>query len=35
MGMGGYNQDYDILPRHMRDKAEELSLRFNRRSATT
>ena len=29
MGMGGYNQDYDILPRHMRDKAEELSLRFN------
>ncbi len=29
MGMGGYNQDYDIVPRYMRDKAEELSLRFN------
>jgi glutathione synthase/RimK-type ligase-like ATP-grasp enzyme len=29
MGMGGYNQDYDILPRDVRDKAEELSLRFN------
>jgi glutathione synthase/RimK-type ligase-like ATP-grasp enzyme len=29
MGMGGYNQDYDILPRDIRDKAEELSLRFN------
>jgi glutathione synthase/RimK-type ligase-like ATP-grasp enzyme len=29
MGAGGYNQDYDILPRAMRDKAEELSLRFN------
>ena len=29
MGLGGYNQDYDILPRHLRDKAEELSLRFN------
>jgi glutathione synthase/RimK-type ligase-like ATP-grasp enzyme len=29
MGMGGYNQDYDILPRHLRDTAEELSLRFN------
>ncbi len=29
MGMGGYNQDYDILPRAVRDKAEELSLRFN------
>ena len=28
-GMGGYNQDYDILPRALRDKAEELSLRFN------
>ena len=27
--MGGYNQDYDILPRAVRDKAEELSLRFN------
>ena len=30
MGMGGYNQDYDILPRAMRDRAEELSLIFNR-----
>src|SRR5262245_7722096 len=30
MGMGGYNQDYDILPRALRDKAEELSLRFNK-----
>jgi glutathione synthase/RimK-type ligase-like ATP-grasp enzyme len=29
MGMGGYNQDYEILPRELRDKAEELSLRFN------
>ncbi len=29
MGMGGYNQDYDILPRDVRDQAEELSLRFN------
>ena len=29
MGMGGYNQDYDILPRPLRDTAEELSLRFN------
>jgi len=28
-GMGGYNQDYDILPRAIRDQAEELSLRFN------
>jgi glutathione synthase/RimK-type ligase-like ATP-grasp enzyme len=28
-GMGGYNQDYDILPRALRDKAEDLSLRFN------
>jgi glutathione synthase/RimK-type ligase-like ATP-grasp enzyme len=28
-GMGGYNQDYDILPRELRDKAEELSLRYN------
>jgi hypothetical protein len=28
-GLGGYNQDYDILPRPLRDKAEELSLRFN------
>ena len=30
MGMGGYNQDYDILPRDIRDKAEELSLGFNK-----
>jgi hypothetical protein len=30
MGMGGYNQDYDILPRALRDRAEELSLIFNR-----
>ncbi len=30
MGMGGYNQDYDIIPRSIRDEAEELSLRFNR-----
>jgi glutathione synthase/RimK-type ligase-like ATP-grasp enzyme len=29
MGMGGYNQDYDILPRDLRDTAEELSLKFN------
>ena len=29
MGMGGYNQDYDILPRDVRDTAEQLSLRFN------
>jgi len=28
-GMGGYNQDYDILPRKLRDKAEELSLKYN------
>src|SRR5712691_1169602 len=28
-GMGGYNQDYDILPRDVRDTSEELSLRFN------
>jgi glutathione synthase/RimK-type ligase-like ATP-grasp enzyme len=30
MGMGGYNQDYDVLPRKLRDQAEELSLRFNK-----
>jgi glutathione synthase/RimK-type ligase-like ATP-grasp enzyme len=30
LGMGGYNQDYDALPRALRDEAEELSLRFNR-----
>lgn len=29
MGMGGYNQDYESLPRALRDQAEELSLRFN------
>ncbi len=29
MGMGGYNQDYDILPRAIRDEAEELSLKLN------
>ena len=29
-GMGGYNQDYDVLPRDVRDTAEELSLDFNR-----
>jgi glutathione synthase/RimK-type ligase-like ATP-grasp enzyme len=29
-GMGGYNQDYDILPRDIRDKSEELSLTLNR-----
>jgi glutathione synthase/RimK-type ligase-like ATP-grasp enzyme len=28
-GLGGYNQDYDVLPRALRDQAEELSLRFN------
>jgi glutathione synthase/RimK-type ligase-like ATP-grasp enzyme len=28
--MGGYHQDYEIIPRDERDKAEELSLRFNR-----
>jgi len=30
MGMGGYNQDYDILPRDLRDKSEELSLDYNK-----
>ena len=29
MGMGSYNQDYDSLPRALRDHAEDLSLRFN------
>ena len=29
-GLGGYNQDYDIVPRAERDKAEELSLLFNK-----
>jgi glutathione synthase/RimK-type ligase-like ATP-grasp enzyme len=29
MAMGGYNQDYDALPRPLRDEAEELSIRFN------
>jgi len=28
-GLGGYNQDYEALPRALRDTAEELSLRFN------
>ena len=28
-GMGGYHQDYDILPQELRDTSEELSLRFN------
>jgi len=29
LAQGGYDQDYDSLPRKLRDKAEELSLRFN------
>ncbi len=29
-GMGGYHQDYDALPRPLREKAEELSLQLNR-----
>jgi glutathione synthase/RimK-type ligase-like ATP-grasp enzyme len=29
MAMGGYNQDYDALPAALRDRAEELSLKFN------
>jgi glutathione synthase/RimK-type ligase-like ATP-grasp enzyme len=29
MLMGAYDQDYDALPRPIRDQAEELSLRFN------
>jgi glutathione synthase/RimK-type ligase-like ATP-grasp enzyme len=29
MGMGGYDQDYDALPKALRDQAEELSLKFN------
>ena len=29
LGMGGYNQDYDSLPRPMRDHAEAISLKFN------
>jgi glutathione synthase/RimK-type ligase-like ATP-grasp enzyme len=28
-GLGGYNQDYNALPRALRDMSEELSLRFN------
>ena len=28
-GLGGYDQDYDALPRALRERAEELSLRFN------
>jgi glutathione synthase/RimK-type ligase-like ATP-grasp enzyme len=30
LAMGGYNQDYDAIPRKVRDEAEEISLRFNR-----
>jgi glutathione synthase/RimK-type ligase-like ATP-grasp enzyme len=30
LGAGGYNQDYDALPRKLRDKAEELSLNYNK-----
>ncbi len=30
LAMGGYNQDYDILPRALRNKAEELSLTLNK-----
>ena len=29
LSQGGYDQDYDALPSKLRDKAEELSLRFN------
>jgi glutathione synthase/RimK-type ligase-like ATP-grasp enzyme len=29
LAQGGYDQDYDSLPRKLRDEAEELSLRFN------
>jgi glutathione synthase/RimK-type ligase-like ATP-grasp enzyme len=29
LGMGGYHQDYESLPRVLRDRAEDLSLRFN------
>jgi glutathione synthase/RimK-type ligase-like ATP-grasp enzyme len=29
MGLGGYDQDYETLPRPLRDRAEELSLKFN------
>jgi glutathione synthase/RimK-type ligase-like ATP-grasp enzyme len=29
MAMGGYDQNYEALPRAIRDEAEELSLRFN------
>jgi glutathione synthase/RimK-type ligase-like ATP-grasp enzyme len=29
LAMGGYNQDYDALPRALRDEAERLSLAFN------
>ena len=28
-GLGGYDQDYEALPRALRERAEELSLRFN------
>ena len=30
LAAGGYDQDYDALPRTLRDEAEELSLKFNR-----
>jgi glutathione synthase/RimK-type ligase-like ATP-grasp enzyme len=30
MLMGAYDQDYEILPRALRDKAEELSIAYNR-----
>ena len=30
LAAGGYDQDYDALPRALRDEAEELSLKFNR-----
>jgi len=30
LAAGGYDQDYDALPRALRDEAEEISLRFNR-----
>lgn len=29
-GLGGYNQDYNILPRALRDHAEELSINYNK-----
>src|SRR5678816_3904627 len=30
MGLGDYNQDYDAVPRALRDKSEELSLEYNK-----